>query len=84
MPTTPAYEQLMGSLWMVVAGFLFSCMGVFVKLGAAHFSSIELVFYRSLFGLLLIYAVVRIQRLPSLLHTGRATSGEGFQVSVRC
>jgi drug/metabolite transporter (DMT)-like permease len=79
MPTTPVYEQLMRSLWMVVAGFLFSCMGVFVKLGAAHFSSIELVFYRSLFGLLLVYAVV-----PSLLHTGRATLGEGFQASVRC
>lgn len=50
----------MRSLWMLVAGFLFSCMGMLVKFGAAYFSSIELVFYRSLFGLLVIYALVRI------------------------
>ena len=78
MPTTPAYEQLMRSLWMVVAGFLFSCMGVFVKLGAAHFSSIELVFYRSLFGLLLIYAVVRIQRLPLATTHWKSHFWRGF------
>ena len=52
-----------GSLWMLVAGFLFGCMGVFVKLGAAHFSYIELVFYRSFFGLLLIYLIMRSQRI---------------------
>lgn len=33
---------------MLVASFLFSCIGMLVKLGAAYFSSIELVFYRSL------------------------------------
>lgn len=48
---------------MLVAGFLFGCMGVFVKLGAAHFSYIELVFYRSFFGLLLIYLIMRSQRI---------------------
>lgn len=50
--------------WMVVAGFLFGCMGVFVKLGAQYFSSAELVFYRSLFGLLAIFLIVRARRLP--------------------
>lgn len=54
----------MRSLWMLVAGFLFGCMAVLVKLGAADFSSAELVFYRSLFGLLVIYAIVRVRRLP--------------------
>jgi len=49
---------------MVVAGFLFGCMGVFVKLGAQYFSSAELVFYRSLFGLLAIFLIVRVRRLP--------------------
>jgi drug/metabolite transporter (DMT)-like permease len=39
-----------GSLWMWVAGLLFSAMGVLVRLGAREFSSAELVFYRSLFG----------------------------------
>jgi drug/metabolite transporter (DMT)-like permease len=54
----------MKSAWMVVAGFLFGCMGVFVKLGAEYFSSAELVFYRSLFGLAVILAIVKIRRLP--------------------
>jgi drug/metabolite transporter (DMT)-like permease len=49
----------MGALWMLVAGFLFGCMGVFVKLGAAYFSNIELVFYRSFIGLIIIYAIAR-------------------------
>ncbi len=52
---------------MLVAGLLFGLMGVFVKLGAAHFSYIELVFYRSFFGLLLVYGIMRQQ------HVGVAT-----------
>lgn len=48
---------------MLAAGFLFGCMGVFVKLGAAHFSHVELVFYRSFFGLLLVYALLRRERV---------------------
>lgn len=48
---------------MLVAGFLFGCMGVFVKLGAHYFSNLELVFYRSFLGLLMIYAIIRQQGL---------------------
>lgn len=48
---------------MLLAGLLFGCMGVFVKLGAAYFSHIELVFYRSSFGLLLVYLIMRQQRV---------------------
>ncbi|MBI3222539.1 MAG: DMT family transporter [Nitrosomonadales bacterium] len=47
---------------MLVAGLLFGCMGVFVKLGAAYFTNLELVFYRSFFGLLMVYALTRQQR----------------------
>ena len=47
---------------MLVAGLLFACMGVFVKLGGAHFSSSELVFYRSFFGLIFITAVLLHKR----------------------
>lgn len=43
---------------MLAAGFLFGCMGVFVKLGAHYFSNIELVFYRSLIGLIVMYAIL--------------------------
>lgn len=70
----------MGALWMLVAGFLFGCMGVFVKLGAQYFSHNELVFYRSFIGLLMIYAIVR-QRGLSLAtrhwrpHLWRSVSG---------
>ena len=49
----------MGALWMLVAGLLFACMGVLVKYGATHFSISELVFYRSLFGLFILYAMLR-------------------------
>ncbi|MDD5181327.1 MAG: DMT family transporter [Gallionellaceae bacterium] len=70
----------MGSLWMLVAGFLFGCMGVFVKVGAQYFSHDELVFYRSFLGLLMIYAIIR-QRGLSLAtrhwqsHLWRGVSG---------
>lgn len=53
----------LGSLWMLVAAFFFAIMGVLVKLGAAKFSSAELVFYRSLFGLLFIISVARYRRV---------------------
>lgn len=53
-----------GSLWMVVAGIFFAVMGVCVKLGAARFSTSELVFYRSLFGFLTILVITRAQNLP--------------------
>jgi drug/metabolite transporter (DMT)-like permease len=43
---------------MPSAGLLFACMGVLVKFGAAHFSSSELVFYRSLFSLLILSAMM--------------------------
>lgn len=47
---------------MLVAGLLFSAMGVLVKLGAREFSATELVFYRSLFGFAVIFPAVLNQR----------------------
>lgn len=62
-------KRTVGSLWMLVAGVLFACMGVFVKLGSAHFSHVELVFYRSFFGLVFIYLIMRSQRVAvTTLH----------------
>jgi drug/metabolite transporter (DMT)-like permease len=65
---------------MLAAGFFFGCMGVFVKLGATHFSSGELAFYRSLFGLLLVYAMLRRRSLSfttphAIGHVLRGLSG---------
>ncbi len=70
----------MQSLWMLAAGLLFACMSVFVKLGAAHFSSAELVFYRSVIGIAVIYAITRHQHLPLAtrywrMHMWRSFSG---------
>lgn len=54
----------MGALWMLVAGLLFALMGVLVKLGNAEFSSNELVFYRSFFGLIIVSAMMLKQCVP--------------------
>ncbi|MCZ6897370.1 MAG: DMT family transporter [Betaproteobacteria bacterium] len=72
----------MRSLWMLVSGFLFACMGVLVKLSAVYFSSIELVFYRSIIGFLIICVIVSVRHLPlSTLywknHCWRGLSGLG-------
>lgn len=53
----------LGSLWMLVAGFLFACMGVFAKLGLDYFSAAELMFYRSLFGVVVIFVIIRFNGL---------------------
>lgn len=71
-----------GSLWMLVAGLLFGCMGVFVKLGAAHFSYVELVFYRSFFGLLLVYLIMRQQRVSAVTQYLRNHLWRGISGSV--
>ncbi len=46
------------SLWMVLAAFAFSAMGVCVKLASAHYSTGEIVFYRSVIGVALMGAVL--------------------------
>jgi drug/metabolite transporter (DMT)-like permease len=65
---------------MLLAGLMFACMGMFVKLGAARFSSDELVFYRSLFSLLIVYAMlhrakVRLSTRHWQGHLWRGLSG---------
>jgi len=72
----------MRSLWMLVSGFLFACMGVLVKLSAVYFSSIELVFYRSMIGFLIICVIVSVRHLPLSTfywknHCWRGLSGLG-------
>ena len=50
----------MKSSWMLVAAALFALMSVLVKHASATFSPAELVFYRSAFGLVAIWAVIAI------------------------
>ncbi len=54
----------LGSLWMLVAALGFAVMGLLVKIGAQKFSSGELVFYRSIFGLVAIYFYIFLRKLP--------------------
>ncbi|MDH4233541.1 MAG: DMT family transporter [Gallionella sp.] len=72
----------MKSSWMLVAGLLFGGMGVFVKLGAAHFSYVELVFYRSFFGLLLSYGLLRQQRAGIATQHWRTHLWRGISGSI--
>ncbi|MDO8811740.1 MAG: DMT family transporter [Gallionella sp.] len=72
----------MKSSWMLVAGLLFGGMGVFVKLGVPYFSHIELVFYRSIFGLLLVYGIMRQQRISLATQHWRAHLWRGISGSV--
>lgn len=48
---------------MLLAALSFAIMGTLVKLGSAKFSTAELVFYRSFFGLIVIFIVARQQCL---------------------
>ena len=71
-----------GPLWMLVAGLLFGCMSVFVKLGDPYFSHIELVFYRSFLGLLLVYGIMRSQRVSIVTQHWRAHLWRGISGTI--
>ena len=65
---------------MLVAGLLFACMGVLVKYGSPHFSTSELVFYRSFFGLFIVYAMLHRSKVSLTTrhwrsHLRRSLSG---------
>ncbi|MEO8342834.1 MAG: DMT family transporter [Gallionella sp.] len=81
-PRTAGMTKNTGSLWMLVAGFLFGCMGVFVKLGAPFFSHIELVFYRSFVGLLVVYLIMRQQRVSVATQHWRSHLWRGVSGTV--
>lgn len=49
---------------MLAASLSFACMGVLVKLGGAHFSTSELVFYRCFFSFLFVAALMFHKRTP--------------------
>ena len=53
----------MQALWMVLAAFLFASMGVCVKIASEHFNSAELVCYRGLIGMLILWLLARSQKV---------------------
>lgn len=54
----------MQSLWMLFAAFAFSLMGVGVKLASEFYTTGEIVFYRSLIGVLIMWGLLSYQRIP--------------------
>lgn len=54
----------MHALWMLVASFLFATMAVCVKLASQSFNAAELVCYRGVIGMLLMWAWARSQGIP--------------------
>jgi drug/metabolite transporter (DMT)-like permease len=49
--------------WMVLAAFFFATMGVCVKLGSAWFNAAELVFYRGIISMAVLWVLARSQRV---------------------
>ncbi|WP_374668232.1 DMT family transporter [Ramlibacter sp.] len=54
----------MQALWMLVASLAFATMAVCIKYASAWFNSAELVFYRGLIGMLLMWLWARSRREP--------------------
>jgi drug/metabolite transporter (DMT)-like permease len=52
----------MSALWMLLAAGLFSVMGAMVKLASQQYGVSEIVLYRSLIGIIILYAFVRWRR----------------------
>jgi len=70
----------MQSLWMLVASLLFAVMGVSVKLASDLYSTSEIVMYRGLFGIILLFIVARASQTSlattmPLRHIGRGLIG---------
>lgn len=53
----------MQALWMVLAAFLFASMGVCVKIASDFFNSAELVCYRGIIGMFILWLLARSQKV---------------------
>jgi drug/metabolite transporter (DMT)-like permease len=70
----------MQALWMIAGAFLFATMAVCVKNASAWFSESEIVFWRGLVGMLLMWIVARCQKVTlktqyPLMHARRSVFG---------
>ena len=67
-------------LWMVVGAFLFATMGVCIKYAALYFNTAEIVFYRGLIGMLVLWLLsasqgVSLRTAPPWMHAWRSLVG---------
>jgi drug/metabolite transporter (DMT)-like permease len=66
---------------MLAAGLSFALMSVFVKQSTGHFSSHELVFYRSLLGMAFLYGLMYLPGTRS--HEPRSLRGPNLSLQLR-
>jgi len=52
----------MQSLWMLFASLGFTLMGVCIKLASSWYSTAEIVMYRGLIGVIVMFSVIKVQR----------------------
>ncbi|MEG0413407.1 MAG: DMT family transporter [Comamonas sp.] len=67
-------------LWMVVGAFLFATMGMCIKFAAPYFNTAEIVFYRGLIGMLVLWLLsasqgVSLKTAHPWMHTWRSLVG---------
>ncbi|MCT9809760.1 DMT family transporter [Acidovorax sp. Be4] len=67
-------------LWMVLAAFFFATMGVCIKFAAEYFNTAEIIFYRGLISMALLWALTRAQGVTlrteyPLMHAWRSLVG---------
>jgi drug/metabolite transporter (DMT)-like permease len=67
-------------LWMVLAAFFFATMGVSIKFAAEHFNTAEIIFYRGLISMALLWALARGQGVSlrtrhPMMHAWRSLVG---------
>lgn len=70
----------MQMLWMVVGAFLFATMGMCIKYAAPYFNTAELVFYRGLIGMLVLWLLsasqgVSLKTAHPWMHAWRSLVG---------
>lgn len=67
-------------LWMVLGAFFFASMSVCIKFAAAHYNTAEVIFYRGLISMALLWVLTRRQNVPlrtpyPLMHAWRSLVG---------
>lgn len=67
-------------LWMVVGAFLFATMGACIKYAAVYFNTAEIVFYRGLIGMLVLWLLnssqgVSLRTKKPWMHAWRSLMG---------
>jgi drug/metabolite transporter (DMT)-like permease len=73
--------NIRGALWLVAGSFIFTGVGVFIRLASAHLDSLQISFFRAAFGLAFIVPILWRQNLNPFAsgrlweHFNRAVMG---------